>query len=153
MDAPPRPPAIALASPWEGAPRRGGASAGAGHTGVRPPTIDRRTSIYHDALAIIEAEYASDLRVADIAFRVAASRRQLQRSFAEIGHTTIRDHLTAVRMRHAAEMLASSRIPIREVAVRVGYHQAVHFAKVFRKHHGVPPSAFRTAAGWPSRAG
>jgi AraC-like DNA-binding protein len=74
---------------------------------------------------------------------VASSRRQLQRAYAEVGATTFRDHLTAVRMRAAAEMLRSRRLTVREVANRVGYRQPAQFAKAFRRHHGVAPSDFR----------
>ena len=34
---------------------------------------------------IVEQEYGSDLSLDDVARRVASSRRQLQRSYAEIG--------------------------------------------------------------------
>ena len=61
-----------------------------------------------------------------IARRVASSRRQLQRSYAEIGSTTFREHLTAVRMERAAELLATRGLTVREVAHRVGYRQPAH---------------------------
>jgi AraC family transcriptional regulator of adaptative response / methylphosphotriester-DNA alkyltransferase methyltransferase len=111
----------------------------------RPATISHRTSLFEDAVAIVEREYPSDLSLDDIARRVASSRRQLQRAYAEIGSTTFRDHLTAVRMDRAAEMLASRGLTVREVAHRVGYRQPAQFAKAFRRHHGVAPSSFRTA--------
>jgi AraC family transcriptional regulator of adaptative response / methylphosphotriester-DNA alkyltransferase methyltransferase len=117
-------------------------------TGVptqRPATISHRTSLFEDAVAIVEREYPSDLSLDDIARRVASSRRQLQRAYAEIGRTTFRDHLTSVRMQRAAEMLASRGFTVREVAHRVGYRQPAQFAKAFRRHHGVAPSSFRTS--------
>ena len=109
----------------------------------RPATIRLRTSLYEDALAIIDAEYSQDLSLDDIAHRVASSRRQLQRSFAEIGHTTFREHLTAVRMDRAAEMLTHRDVTVREVANRVGYRQPAQFAKAFRRQLGVAPSEYR----------
>ena len=75
---------------------------------------------------------------------MASSRRQLQRAYAEIGETTFREHLTAVRMDRAAELLESRGLTVREVAHRVGYRQPAQFAKAFRRHHGLAPSAFRT---------
>ena len=51
----------------------------------RPSTINLRTALFDDAVAIVEAEYATDLALDDIARRVASSRRQLQRAYAEIG--------------------------------------------------------------------
>src|ERR1700750_1916667 len=109
----------------------------------RPSTIRLRTSLCHEANAIVEREYAADLSLDDIARRVASSRRQLQRAYAEIGDTTFRDHLTAVRMRVAAEMLGSRTLTVREVAHRVGYRQPAQFAKAFRRYQGVAPSDFR----------
>ncbi|MEA2168764.1 MAG: AraC family transcriptional regulator [Solirubrobacteraceae bacterium] len=109
----------------------------------RPATIRHRTSLFRDAVAIVDAEYGTDLTLDDIARRVASSRRQLQRSYAEIGNTTFREHLTAVRMDRAAELLATRGLTVREVAHRVGYRQPAQFAKAFRRHHGLAPSAFR----------
>jgi len=94
---------------------------------------------------IVEVDYASDLSLDQIAQRIASSRRQLQRAYAEIGRTTFRDHLTGVRMDRAAEMLATGPHTVREVAHRVGYRQPAQFAKAFRRQHGVAPSAYRTA--------
>src|ERR671916_681591 len=111
----------------------------------RPTTIRHRTSLFRDAVAIVESEYGSDLSLDEIARRVASSRRQLQRSYAEIGNTTFREHLTAVRMDRAAELLATRGLTVREVAQRVGYRQPAQFAKAFRRHHGVAPSGFREA--------
>jgi AraC family transcriptional regulator, regulatory protein of adaptative response / methylphosphotriester-DNA alkyltransferase methyltransferase len=107
---------------------------------VREGTRDRRRAIFEEATRIVEREYASDLDLDALARRVATSRRQLQRVFAEVGDTTFRSHLAAVRMRRAAELLRSGEVPVAEVARRVGYHQPAQFAKAFRRHHGAPPS-------------
>jgi AraC family transcriptional regulator of adaptative response / methylphosphotriester-DNA alkyltransferase methyltransferase len=109
----------------------------------RPATIRHRASLFEDAVAIVEREYASELSLDDIARRVASSRRQLQRAYAEVGNTTFRDHLTRVRMARAAEMLAARGLTVREVAHRVGYRQPAQFAKAFRRYQGVAPSAYR----------
>jgi AraC-like DNA-binding protein len=109
----------------------------------RSSTVTLRTSLYDDAVAIVKREYADDLSLDDIARRVASSRRQLQRAYNEIGATTFREHLTAVRMDRAAELLASSSMTVREVAHRVGYRQPAQFAKAFRRRHGAAPSAYR----------
>jgi AraC-like DNA-binding protein len=109
----------------------------------RPTTVRHRTSLFEDAVAIVEQDYATELALDDIARRVASSRRQLQRAYAEIGDTTFREHLTRVRMDRAAQLLARRGLTVREVAHRVGYRQPAQFAKAFRRHHGVAPSAFR----------
>jgi AraC family transcriptional regulator of adaptative response / methylphosphotriester-DNA alkyltransferase methyltransferase len=110
----------------------------------RPSTISFRTALFEDAVAIVETEYADDLSLDDIARRVASSRRQLQRAYAEIGNTTFREHLTRVRMDRAAILLADRGLTVREVARRVGYRQPAQFAKAFRRYRGVAPSDYRT---------
>jgi AraC family transcriptional regulator of adaptative response / methylphosphotriester-DNA alkyltransferase methyltransferase len=115
----------------------------------RPATINHRTNLFEDAVRIVEREYAADLALDDIARRVASSRRQLQRAYAEIGNTTFREHLTAVRMDRAAELLALRALKVRDVAHRVGYRQPAQFAKAFRRHHGAAPSAYRSGLRFP----
>ena len=115
--------------------------------GSRPATVERRRNLYEDAVAIIEREYDRELELEDVARRIATSRRQLQRAFAEAGGTSFRAHLAAVRMRRALDLLASGGAPVREVAQTVGYRQPAQFAKAFRRHHGASPSAFRRTNG------
>ncbi len=109
----------------------------------RSTTVRHRTSLFEEAVEIVESEYGSDLSLDDIARRVASSRRQLQRSYSEIGDTTFRSHLTSVRMRRAADMLTDGRLTVREVAQRVGYRQPAQFAKAFRRIMGASPSDWR----------
>jgi transcriptional regulator GlxA family with amidase domain len=111
----------------------------------RPATVSQRTSLFREAVAIVAAEYGRDLSLDDIARRLASSRRQLQRSYTEIGDTTFRAHLTAVRMQRAAQLLVPRGLTIGEVARLVGYRQPAQFAKAFRRHHGHLPSAYRDA--------
>jgi transcriptional regulator GlxA family with amidase domain len=102
-----------------------------------------RTNLYRAAVAIVEAEYARDLGLDEVARRVACSRRQLQRCYAEIGGTTYRTHLIATRMKRAAQLLAGTSMTVRDVANSVGYRQPAQFAKAFRRHHATTPSAYR----------
>jgi len=117
----------------------------------RPTTIRLRTSLFEEATAIVDEEYGSDLSLDEIARRVASSRRQLQRAYAEIGRTTFRDHLTGVRMEKAAELLSARGLTVREVAHRVGYRQPAQFAKAFRRRVGAAPSDYRADGGRTER--
>lgn len=110
---------------------------------VRQTTRTRRRAVYEEAIQIIERDYANDLDLDEVARRIATSRRQLQRVFAEVGDTTFREYLARVRMRHAARLLREGATPVREVAQSVGYRQPAQFAKAFRRHHGTSPSSLR----------
>ena len=117
---------------------------------IRTGTAARRRALYEEAAEIIEREYAHPIELDDVARRLATSRRQLQRAFAEVGETSFRTHVAKVRMRRALDLLREGTLPVRDVANSVGYRQPAQFAKTFRRHHGAPPSSFRgpaTSAG------
>ena len=106
---------------------------------MRDSTRQRRTELFEEAAEIVRSEYRDDLALDQIARRLASSRRQLQRAFAEAGETTFH----RVRMARAAELLADRALPVNRVARAVGYRQPAQFAKAFRRQHGRPPSAYR----------
>lgn len=112
---------------------------------MRTATVDRRRQLYFEAVEIVEREYRDDLSLDGLAQRLASSRRQLQRAFAEAGHTTFRTYLQRVRMARAAELLRDPSLPVNRIASAVGYRRPAQFAKAFRRHHGRPPSDFRAA--------
>jgi anti-anti-sigma factor len=119
----------------------------AGRRVRRPSTAERRSTLLAEATIAIEAHHGEpDLTLHQVARRIATSGRQLQRVFAELAGTTFRAELSAVRMQHAAELLQTSDLSVRDVAGRVGHRQAAQFANAFRRHHGMSPTAFRRAA-------
>jgi transcriptional regulator GlxA family with amidase domain len=109
----------------------------------RDTTVERRQTLYREAVAIIERDYPRQIDLNTVASEIATSRRQLQRAFAEVGRTSFRTRLAEVRMRHALDLLRSGELPVRQVAYSVGYRQPAQFAKTFRRHHGAPPSSFK----------
>jgi AraC family transcriptional regulator, regulatory protein of adaptative response / methylphosphotriester-DNA alkyltransferase methyltransferase len=111
---------------------------------VRASTVQRRHDLYTEALEVIRSRHGDpDLSLARVAHEIATSRRQLQRALSEVGGTTFSRELQRARMARAAELLQGGSVPIQSVAGAVGYRQAAQFAKVFRRHHGMSPSAYR----------
>lgn len=87
------------------------------------------------------AAYPSIGALAQIA-RMSASRFQL--AFRKMYGTTPYGYLKNLRMNQALILLLESDLPVREVAARVGYGNAGHFAGVFKKAYGVGPKGYRT---------
>ena len=90
---------------------------------IRSGTVARRRTLFQEASEIIEREYAQQIELDDVARRLATSRRQLQRAFAEAGATSFRTHVAKVRMRRALELLREGNLAVRDVANSVGYRQ------------------------------
>jgi transcriptional regulator GlxA family with amidase domain len=112
---------------------------------VRQSTLHRRHELFHEALVVIERDYADEtLSLSAVARSIATSRRQLQRVFGE-RDTSFRRELQRVRMARAAELLRADAMPVGAVARAVGYRQPAQFSKAFRRHHGRPPSELRGA--------
>ena len=65
----------------------------------------------------------------------------LSRLFQRFGHGSPYEHLTRKRMVHAAELLDSGHLLVREVAERLGM-DPFHFSRVFKRIHGLSPAQF-----------
>lgn len=111
----------------------------------RPATIDKLRRLHAQAVRILEREHGDGIDIDDVAARLGTSRRQLQRAFVEIGGTTYRQHVTEVRMQHAARLLADRSLTIGAITQLVGYRQQSQFSKSFRARYGQLPSAYRRA--------
>ena len=101
--------------------------------------------LYVEALAIIGREYAANLRLPDVARRIGASERALQRAFAEHGELSFSAELRARRLEVAARLLRGTDLPVGAIARRVGYSDHAPFTKAFSHRYGMSPRAY--AAG------
>ena len=108
----------------------------------REYTRRHRQALYTDAVAVIHSCESEQITVDEVARRIATSRRQLQRVFVEVGGVSFREFVVASRLKRAAELLRHG-VPVGEVARRTGYGHASHFARAFRRLHGVSPSAYQ----------
>ncbi|MEO1478910.1 MAG: helix-turn-helix transcriptional regulator [Bacteroidota bacterium] len=59
--------------------------------------------------------------------------------------------LRQLRLARAAQLLTQQAGTVAEVAYAVGYRDADHFAKQFRKTYGTLPSAYATRKAVPHR--
>jgi AraC-like DNA-binding protein len=114
---------------------------------VRTQTLESRRRLYLLARVIVQRHYRKDLTLARVARALATSPRQLQRAYATFGQESFREDLLNRRMRVAAALLVDQpSIPVAQIARIVGYRQAPHFARTFRRRYAIAPAAFRAAA-------
>ncbi len=111
--------------------------------GMRASTMIERRRLYLMARVIVKRYYARQLTLEAVAKALATSPRQLQRAYDQFGDRSFGEDLRRRRMEAAAELLAKPAIPVADVARQVGYSQAPHFARAFRRCYGVSPSVYR----------
>jgi AraC family transcriptional regulator, arabinose operon regulatory protein len=104
------------------------------------------------ALVIVRMEEALDapLRVPDLAAIARVSPSRFAHLFRkEVGVAPGR-YLHTMRMRRARALLERTPFGVRDVMSRVGFRDPSHFARDFRRFHGVSPSAIRGRASPPA---
>ncbi len=108
----------------------------------RPEAQDPHAELLQRAQALIELDIA-DADAEGLAARLGVSRRHLDSVFSRSGRT-LGEHLWERRLVLAAEQLRRPGAPgITEIAHAVGFKDSSHFARAFRRRHGVTPSAWR----------
>lgn len=95
-----------------------------------------------------EEHYSEKISLEQVAGNMYLSTFYVSKIFkTETGSAPIH-YLIEIRLEKAKELLLSdSTLSIQEIAAKVGYDDAYHFSKVFKKKFGVSPSVLRKQAG------
>jgi AraC family transcriptional regulator of arabinose operon len=81
--------------------------------------------------------------VPEVAQATGLSSSRLAHLFRTQTGLTPMQFLDRQRMHRACQLLASTPLPIKEIAVQVGYPDIYHFSQRFKKLLGQPPTAYR----------
>jgi len=103
-----------------------------------------RTLLLGQMLKYINLHYAADISREDIFGAVGLPLRTGNRLFAELLQSTPIRELFKIRIQHASELLATSTLPVAEIAFRTGFRDSNYFSFCFRRVVGRSPRAFRT---------
>jgi len=96
----------------------------------------------HAMLAQPERAWTLD----DLAALCHMARATFARLFRAAAGTPPAQVLTQLRMTQAARLLAQGRLGAAQIGEQVGYQSEAAFNRVFKRHHGVGPGAYRRNA-------
>jgi AraC-like DNA-binding protein len=121
------------------------------HLGSAPEQVSGWLGALRDpqigsALGCMHEDPAHPWTVEALAQRVAMSRSTFAARFAEIVGEPPLHYLTRWRMQKARSLLREGRVPLSEVAARVGYDSEAAFSKAFKRAVGEAPGAYRRAS-------
>lgn len=105
------------------------------------------------AIAYMEKHFNESMTVEDIAATVGLSPYYFSRLFRKYTNLSPHAYLVDLRITFARDLLASSQIPIEQVAERCGFNSVQHFIRCFRQHIHCSPREYRKqTAGYEMEA-
>lgn len=100
--------------------------------------------IVKNALNFMEKNYKNKITLTEVADEVFISQWHLSKLLNKHTNKTFYDIINELRIKEAKELLNNPGLRISDIAIMVGYSDAAHFSKIFKKESGVSAKEFRT---------
>lgn len=107
------------------------------HRSGLSPSVMRRVQSF------VDEQLGSRISLENMAAIANMSTYHFAHAFRDVTGVPPHRYLTQRRIEQARELLRKTRLPVAEIAWRLGYSNQSHFTKLFRREVGVTPSAFR----------
>lgn len=100
----------------------------------------RRISIAHD---YIQAFYEQPLKLEDIAGAACLSVNHLLRSYVQVYTVTPYQHITALRLAKAKQLLTNRAYSMTDITLAIGLNSPASFSRLFKQHFRISPRDYR----------
>lgn len=110
--------------------------------------INKSSNDIDDLILYVNTNYMKKITIAELCKTFHVNRTTLNKRFNEAMGMPVKTYLIKLRLYLASQMLAETTIPVSEVINRVGFNDAVHFSRIFRKNFGYPPIEYRQKNCW-----
>lgn len=94
-------------------------------------------------LSYIHQNYCSDLTLDMLAAEFHMVPKYFSRYFKNTFHITLTEHIAALRLDSAAELLRRTDLPVTEIALQTGFNSCSYFNKQFRNAFRITPTEYR----------
>ncbi|MPN01469.1 HTH-type transcriptional regulator CdhR [bioreactor metagenome] len=101
-----------------------------------PPQLTR-------CIDIMKVNLSQMITIGEIAEKLGCSTSTLEELFKRHFHTTPRKYFDDLKYDKAKQLLASTALPLSEIARSIGYRHTMHFSRAFRNRVGMTPTEFR----------
>lgn len=115
--------------------------------GEDEPCLDRHAGsfIVNQATAYIEEHYAQKLTLQEVADKCYVSQWHLSKLINKYTGNTFYELLNNVRIEKAKALLNDPKLKIGDIVDMVGYSDAAHFSRVFKRIMGVSANEYRNS--------
>lgn len=94
-------------------------------------------------LAYVEEHYCDNISISSLSAHFDLTPNYLSTLLKNRLGIKFTDHLTALRIAHAKELLLTTKHSVKEITEQVGYYSQSHFTKLFIEKEGCTPAEFR----------
>lgn len=124
---------------------------GEDETSRATPVLNANERLTARYAALLEREFGSSLNVTDYATALGVTPTHLSRACrASCGRTAL-EMLQERRLFEARRLLLDTRMPVQDIASKLGFSTPGYFSRAFTQAVGSPPSAYRKSGADPSR--
>lgn len=102
-------------------------------------------SIVSHSIEYMRQNYMHPLTINNIAEHCCISVSYLHKLFLDVAHTTPNQYLLNIRLSTAKSLLATTSMPISEIALSCGFNSQAYFSDCFKKHFLISPREFRVS--------
>ena len=106
-------------------------------------TRERKDAAFMRSLSVIHERFAEKLSIDELASVARLSRSTFIRQFIHICKMTPARYILKKRVEAAENMLLNSSASLFEIAESVGFYDAAHFSRTFKKINGQSPIEYR----------
>ena len=102
-----------------------------------------KNSIIQSAVHYVAQFYAQELSLSMLARNFAMSESHFSRQFKMFTGFGVNEYISLVRVKNAEKLLATTNLPVTQIAQSCGFNSSSYFAAVFKKVRGMSPGAVR----------
>ena len=95
------------------------------------------------ALTFMREHATKGINVQSVLLHVGTTRRELERQFRALLHSSLLQELRRLRVEHAKRLLAGTWLPMPTVARQSGFSSPQRLAVVFRQFERISPTTYR----------
>lgn len=117
----------------------------AAEAGVEEEGVPNLTLALQTFKERLEAGFATDIRIDDLAREIGFSPAYVRRTFRAKFGCSPKQYLDQLRNEHALRRLRFTSDTVTDIAKACGYQDVYQFSKAFKKHNGISPSEYRMA--------
>lgn len=106
-------------------------------------TTNNKSKVSEEITKYFYEHFSEKISLDQIAKNMYLSPFYISKIFKEeVGESPI-NHLIKIRLEMAKELLLNEDLSVKEVSFNVGYEDAYHFSKIFKKYYGVSPIEYK----------